>query len=132
MSKGRIASTISNCENCGSHKIRIVQSDSKINYYTCHVCLNGGLADLQSTENSDPNSLGPMQDLEYEDDRKQDLQITDTKRINPSHHTFYFKKVKSMIDTWIYVIAGTNMQPEQFEDFKKYGFTLIEQVVNEK
>ena len=44
------SSTISNCENCGSDKIKIVQSDSKIYYYACQVCLNDGIADLQSTE----------------------------------------------------------------------------------
>ena len=39
--------TINNCENCGSDNIKIVQSDSKIYYYACQVCLNDGIANKE-------------------------------------------------------------------------------------
>lgn len=52
--------------------------------------------------------------------------LANSNRINPSHHTFHFKKLKSLAGTWIYSIDGKHLQPEQFEDFKKFGFTLIE------
>lgn len=49
-----------------------------------------------------------------------------TKRINPSGYTFHYRKIKSLAGTWIYEIIGKYMQPEMFDDFKKFGFTLEE------